>query len=345
MLGSRKAFAVTITAILLTLAATIYFLDRDSLPASQSTVNLKDSEPAPHQEVRSATTDNHNVTKALTSLGIPFDELNIVPRSRPRIDRSKYNDKSYVELRDLALAGDADAAVVLSVWLESCKTAPPIETASELEKEIEHTKSHYLVRTYDDKGNKRYVPLRDPSAEQIAAAVAAARQMFDRCNDLSTVQRQEAAAWLSMGVEAGSIEGHIGYALMQEPTEALPLLEKQWQLGDPAALSALAQLHQTQYGNGNWPDSGPKAIAARALFHSIMTTFIEGADNTASEEKIQKLKQSLTMRLEREMGSLHGYQKTAVRDEMQRLIGSVSDCCYGGVPSVMRLQEQQDTGY
>lgn len=256
---------------------------------------------------------------------ISVDVSSVAGRPDPRFDASRYPLKDYSALRDLAMSGDGDAAVLLSGWLEQCKSEPPPETEDAFNRAMDDIRTTYRVRTFSN-GVESYATLANPTEKQIELAVEAARMAREACNDLSIEQRNEADEWLVRGVEAGSTRGHLRLAKLLDASEGIALLHEKWEEGDPRALYEMAMILDREYENGNWPDAKPKALAARIVHLSVFDALLaelsdgENLQSTSARKQRELFDEQYSLLLPHQRVEAIGYAKMLME-------ASGENCC------------------
>ncbi|MGH8237022.1 MAG: hypothetical protein ACREXP_08370 [Steroidobacteraceae bacterium] len=233
----------------------------------------------------------------------------------------------YAELARMAQQGDGAAARSLHKWLKICQRAHGDEASLQ----------SAIARLHTD----RVVASADPTRPPMVLPIGADAKEFERlelrrpyefCSGITAQQKDEAARWLDVAVQAGDFQAVQEYAVQLGATpEALKIWETLWQeQGFRGSLSPLA-IKYSQGVAGGQPDY-VRAYAYKLIEVKLLEAVYQDSASPNHRSMLGAMQESL-----RYTGGFLDPQQTVAAEALaKQLLAENPNCCSGSIFGVTR---------
>ena len=237
----------------------------------------------------------------------------------------------YNDLESMALAGNADAAMVLFNRMRFCRSALPPISEEEFQSYLDRMHSTYEVPLLRN-NEIVYAYISNPTEERIVATADMFVRQYHACNDIPMEHRGRAEEWLKTAIDNGadSLSAKIEFARTLSGEERENLVLEIWREGEPLSLLDLGAAKKQDFENGGNPSDLVESAGYYAAFVQLAA---EAVSQNSELPHLQEAYNTYRRLLDSEFSGLLPPQRQAAERFALALLNENQNCCVFPLPT------------
>ena len=237
----------------------------------------------------------------------------------------------YNDLESMALAGNADAAMVLFNRMRFCRSALPPISEEEFQSYLDRMHSTYEVPLLRN-NEIVYAYISNPTEERIVATADMFVRQYHACNDIPMENRGRAEEWLKTAIDNGadSLSAKIEFARTLSGEERENLVLEIWREGEPLSLLDLGAAKKQDFENGGNPSDLVESAGYYAAFVQLAA---EAVSQNSELPHLQEAYNTYRRLLDSEFSGLLPPQRQAAERFALALLNENQNCCVFPLPT------------
>ena len=240
----------------------------------------------------------------------------------------------YDDLESMAVAGNADAAMVLFKRMRLCRSALPPISEKEFQSYLDRMHSTYEVPLLRN-NEIVYAYISNPTEERIVATADMFVRQYHACNDIPMENRGRAEEWLKTAINNGadSLSAKIEFSRTLSGEERENLVLEIWRAGEPLSLLELGAAKKQAFENGGNPSDLVESAGYYAAFVQLAA---EAVSQNSELPHLQEAYNTYRRLLDSEFSSLFPAQRQEAEKFAFALLNENDNCCVFPLP--MRVE-------
>lgn len=240
----------------------------------------------------------------------------------------------YDDLESMAVAGNADAAMVLSKRMRFCQSALPPISEKEFQSYLDRMHSTYEVPLLRN-NEIVYAYISNPTEERIVATADMFVRQYHACNDIPMENRGRAEEWLKTAINNGadSLSAKIQFARTLSGEERENIVLEIWQAGEPLSLLELGAAKKQDFENSGNPSDLVESAGYYAAFVQLAA---EAVSQNSELPHLQEAYNTYRRLLDSEFSGLFPAQRQEAEEFAFALLNENDNCCVFPLP--MRVE-------
>ena len=240
----------------------------------------------------------------------------------------------YDDLESMAVAGNADAAMVLSKRMRFYQSALPPISEEEFQSYLDRMHSTYEVPLLRN-NEIVYAYISNPTEERIVATADMFVRQYHACNDIPMENRGRAEEWLKTAINNGadSLSAKIEFARTLSGEERENLVLEIWQAGEPLSLLELGAAKKQDFENSGNPSDLVESAGYYAAFVQLAA---EAVSQNSELPHLQEAYNTYRRLLDSEFSGLFPAQRQEAEEFAFALLNENDNCCVFPLP--MRVE-------
>ncbi len=236
----------------------------------------------------------------------------------------------YDDLESMAMAGDADAAMVLFNRMRFCRAALPPISEEEFQSYLDRMHATYEIPVLRN-NEIVYAYISNPTEATIVATADAFVRRYHACNDIPMENRGRAEEWLKTAIVNGadSLSARLAFSRTLSGEERENLVLDIWREGEPLSLMELGAVKKQDFENGGDPSDLVKSAGYYAAFVQLAS---EAASQNSELPHLQKAYEKYRQLLDSEFAVLFPPQRQAAERFALALLDENQNCCVFPLP-------------
>ena len=236
----------------------------------------------------------------------------------------------YDHLESMAMAGDADAAMVLFNRMRFCRAALPPISEEEFQSYLDRIHVTYEIPVLRN-NEIVYAYISNPTEATIVATADAFVRRYHACNDIPMENRGRAEEWLKTAIVNGtdSLSARLAFSRTLSGEERENLVLEIWREGEPLSLMELGAVKKQDFENSGDPSDLVESAGYYAAFVQLAS---EAASQNSELPHLQKAYEKYRQLLDSEFAVLFPPQRQAAERFALALLDENQNCCVFPLP-------------